>query len=110
MLVEYQVIIANDRPHLEQLLHRAKTAAMTKPLLPPLTAVASCSTSTRRRFPSLETHLVDVLALELGNQLLSTLLLDLDATSLEEGGDVGSRRRGVSTELEEEVGGDVLHC
>ena len=55
------------------------------------------------------TDLVDVLALELGDELLNSARVDLGTGSLEDRGDVGSGGGGLSTELEEEVGGDVLH-
>jgi hypothetical protein len=55
------------------------------------------------------THLVDVLALELGDQLLDPARVDLGAGGLEDRGDVGSGGGGLATELEEEVSGDVLH-
>ena len=56
-----------------------------------------------------QTDLVDILALELGDELLNSARVDLGTGSLEDRGDVGSGRGGLSTELEEEVGGDVLH-
>jgi hypothetical protein len=54
-------------------------------------------------------HLVDVLALELGDELVELLRLGLDADGLEEGRDVRGGGGGVAAELEEEVGGEVLH-
>lgn len=54
-------------------------------------------------------HLVDVLALELGEELLETLVVRLNADRLENGLDVGSRGGGVAAEGEEEVGSEVLH-
>ena len=54
-------------------------------------------------------HLVDVLALELGEELGETLLLGLDTNRLKDGLDVLSGGRGVAAELEKEVSGQVLH-
>lgn len=50
-------------------------------------------------------YLVDVLALELRDELVESVRLGVDSYGTEELLDVGSRRRGVSTGLEEEVGG-----
>jgi hypothetical protein len=57
----------------------------------------------------LETHLVDVLALELRDQLLQPGLIGLNTTSGEERLDVSGGWGGVTTEREEEIRGDVLH-
>jgi hypothetical protein len=54
-------------------------------------------------------YLVDVLALELGEELLEALAVGLNTDRLEHGLDVGSGGRGVATEAEEEVGCEVLH-
>jgi hypothetical protein len=54
-------------------------------------------------------YLVDVLALKLGDELLKAVAVGLDADRLKDGLDVGSRRRGVAAEAEEEVSCEVLH-
>jgi hypothetical protein len=54
-------------------------------------------------------YLVDVLARELGDELLETLILGLDADGAEDGLDVLGRGGGVAAEGEEEVGCEVLH-
>lgn len=56
-----------------------------------------------------QTYLVDVLALELGDELGEPVLLSLDTNGLEERLDVSGRGGGVATLLEEEVSGDELH-
>lgn len=48
-------------------------------------------------------YLVDVLALELGDELLETLSIWVDADGLEEFGDVAGAGAVVATEAEEEV-------
>ncbi len=73
---------------------------------------SNMSRKTEYRLPPLRpdwTHLVDVLAFQLGNQLFTPGFLDLDSTSFQKSGDVGDGGSGVSTEGEEEVGSDVLH-
>ena len=55
------------------------------------------------------THLVDVLAVQLSNQLLDPGGVDLGTGSLEDSGNVFSLGGGLSTELGEEVGSNVLH-
>lgn len=55
------------------------------------------------------THLVDVLALELSDELVELGGVGLDANNLKEGLDVGGGGGGVATLLEEEVSGEVLH-
>lgn len=67
--------------------------------------------SASRYFISIEskTYLVDVLARELGEELLETLILGLDADGAEDGLDVLGRGGGVAAEGEEEVGCEVLH-
>jgi hypothetical protein len=72
-------------------------------------------------------ELVDVLALELGNQLVKAVGVSLDTDRLKDGLlcirqrqtyassslshlDVGSGRRGVATKAEEEVCREMLHC
>lgn len=54
-------------------------------------------------------YLVDVLALELGDELVKTLIVGLDANRLKDRLDVGSGRRGVAAEAEEKVCREVLH-
>lgn len=54
-------------------------------------------------------YLVDVLAIELGEELLEALVISLNADGAEDGLDIVSRRGGVATEAEEEVSGEVLH-
>ena len=60
----------------------------------------------RDRFMS---HLVDVLAVELRQECLQAVVIGLDTDGRENVLDVGSRRGGVSTEGEEEVGCEMLH-
>jgi len=55
------------------------------------------------------TYLVDVLALELGEESVEAVAVGLNADGLEDGGDVSGRGRGVAAEAEEEVGCEVLH-
>ena len=55
------------------------------------------------------THLADVLALELRDELVEAVVIGLDASDIEELLDVRSRGGGVSTGLEEEVGSNVTH-
>jgi hypothetical protein len=50
------------------------------------------------------TNLLDVLALELGNELLETVLVSIDTNRLKDGLDVFGRRGGVAGKAEEEVG------
>ena len=54
-------------------------------------------------------YLVDVLALQLSEEGLETAGVGLNADGLEDSGDVLGRGRGVASELEEEVGSEVLH-
>ncbi len=54
-------------------------------------------------------HLVDVLALEPGNEGVEAVAVSLDADGLEDGSDVLGRGAGVASEAEEEVSGEVLH-
>lgn len=54
-------------------------------------------------------YLVDVLALELRNELLETLIVSLDTDGLKDLLDVGGRGGGVATEPEKEVRSQVLH-
>jgi len=54
-------------------------------------------------------YLVDVLALELRDELVETLLVGLNTNRLKDSLDVVSGRRGVTTESEEEVCSQVLH-
>lgn len=55
------------------------------------------------------TYSVDILALELRDQLVETLLVGLNADSGEDLLDVGARRGGVTADLEEEVCSNVTH-
>ena len=57
----------------------------------------------------LNSYLLDVLALELGDELVETLRLGVDANGLKDGLDVRGSRGLVAAELEEEVGCEVLH-
>lgn len=54
-------------------------------------------------------YLVEVLALELGNELVKALGVGLNANGLKDGLDISGRGGGVATEGEEEVSGQVLH-
>lgn len=54
-------------------------------------------------------YLVDVLARELRDELLETLILGLNADGAEDGLDVLSRGGGVAAEVEQEVSCEVLH-
>lgn len=54
-------------------------------------------------------YLVDVLALELGDELVETLAIGLNSNGREDRLDVGGRGLLVASELEEEVSCDVLH-
>ena len=54
-------------------------------------------------------YLVDVLALELRDELVETLLVGLNTNRLKDSLDVVSGRGGVTTESEEEVCSQVLH-
>ena len=57
----------------------------------------------------MRSYLVDVLALKLGEKGLETVAVGLNADGLEDSGDVLGRGGGVASELEEEVGREVLH-
>lgn len=54
-------------------------------------------------------YLVDVLALQLSEEGVETVGIGLNADGLEDSGDVLGRGGGVASELEEEVGSEVLH-
>lgn len=56
-----------------------------------------------------KSYLVDVLALKLGDELVETVGVSIDADGLEDLLDVFGGGRGVSTEAEEKVGCEVLH-
>ena len=56
------------------------------------------------------THLVDVLALELGEELLQTLVISLNANGLEDVLDVLRTWAGVATEAEKEVCCEAVAC
>lgn len=56
-----------------------------------------------------ETDSVDVLAVELSNELVEALVIAVNANGRDDFLDVGSRRRGVATDLEEEVCSNVTH-
>lgn len=58
---------------------------------------------------ALSDQLVDVLALELGEELLELSLVRLDADGAEHLLDVSSAGVGGSTDLEEEVGSEITH-
>lgn len=55
------------------------------------------------------TYVLDILALELGDEGVEALLVGLNANGLENGLDIGSGRGGVATEAEKEVSCEVLH-
>ena len=54
-------------------------------------------------------HRANVLALKLGDELGETFVVSVDADRAEDALDVVRRRRGLSTDLEEQVGSDVAH-
>jgi len=54
-------------------------------------------------------YLLDVLALKLGDELVETVRLGVDANRLKNSLDVGGSGGLVAAELEEEVCGEVLH-
>ena len=56
-----------------------------------------------------KTYSVDILALELGDQLLETVILSLNANGRENLLDISGRRGGVATDLEEEVCSEMTH-
>lgn len=56
------------------------------------------------------THLVDVLALELREELLQTLVVSLNADGLEDALDVLCAWAGVATEAEQEVCCEAISC
>lgn len=56
------------------------------------------------------TNLLEVLALELGDDLLETVTLGVNADGGEDGLDVGGGGSLVAGKGEEEVGSEVLHC
>lgn len=58
----------------------------------------------------MEAYLVDILARELSDELLKTVVVDLNTSGAENGLDVLRGGRGVTAEGEEEVGCEVLHC
>lgn len=55
------------------------------------------------------THLLNVLALKLRDELLQTLLVSVNANRPKDSLDVVSRGRGVAGKAEEEVSSEVLH-
>lgn len=57
----------------------------------------------------IKSYLVDVLARELRDELLKTLILGLNADGAEDSLDILSRGRGVAAEGEQEVSCEVLH-
>lgn len=57
----------------------------------------------------LESYLLDVLALELGDQGVKALVIGLNANGLENGLDIGGRGGGVASEAEKKVSCEVLH-
>ena len=56
-----------------------------------------------------KSYLVDVLALELGDEGLEAVLIGLDTDGLKDGLDVLGGGGGVATEAEEKVSCEVLH-
>jgi len=54
-------------------------------------------------------YLVEVLALELGEESRDALAIDIDTDGLDDLGDVGLRWAGVTTEGEEKVCCEILH-
>lgn len=56
------------------------------------------------------TNLLEVLALELGDDLVDTLLVSVDADGGEDGLDVGGGGLLVASKGEKEEGSKVLHC
>jgi hypothetical protein len=54
-------------------------------------------------------HLVNGFSFELRDELVETLVISLNADGANEFLDVRSRGRGVSTDLEEEVGSKITH-
>lgn len=58
---------------------------------------------------SLITHLVDVLTLELRDELLEAVFVGLDANSAKNLLHIAGRGRGVTADLEKEVGSQVTH-
>lgn len=57
----------------------------------------------------IESYLLDVLALELGDQGVEALVVSLNANGLENGLDIGGRGGGVASEAEKKVSCEVLH-
>lgn len=57
-----------------------------------------------------DSNLVDVLALELLEESVETLIISLSTDGGEDILDVAGGRRGVSTKSEKKVGSKVLHC
>jgi hypothetical protein len=55
------------------------------------------------------THGIHVLALELVKELVQAVLINVDASGTENLLDIVGYRRGLSTDLEEEVGSNVTH-
>lgn len=55
------------------------------------------------------TDLLDVLALKIGDELLQTLLVSVNANRLKDALDVSGRGGGVAGKAEQEVSGEVLH-
>lgn len=55
------------------------------------------------------THLIDVLALKLRDELLEALVISLNTDGAEDLLDISSGRGGVPADLEEEVGSNVTH-
>jgi hypothetical protein len=57
----------------------------------------------------LRSYLVDVLALQLGDELVQTLIISLNTDRFEDLLDIAGGRRGVATKAEEEVSCEMLH-
>ncbi len=52
---------------------------------------------------------VDVLALQLGDELLKTVVIGLDSDGFENLLDICGRRRGIAAQVEKKVSSEMLH-
>ena len=71
---------------------------------------ASLVSKGTRKSSVIQSYLVNILALKLGDQAVEAAVVSLDADGAQNLLNIGCRRGGVSTEGEEEVCCEMLHC